>query len=80
MILNQPAIDNGKEFEWGNISEDYARFRDIYPPEFYSRKSKKDFAPGDRRFLISVREQEFFHLICISTAGISLELTLTIIR
>ena len=28
-------IDNGKSFDWGNTSEDYARYRDIYPKEFY---------------------------------------------
>lgn len=30
-------IDNGKPFDWGKTSEDYAKFRDIYPPEFYDR-------------------------------------------
>ena len=28
-------IDNGKTFDWGNTSEDYAKYRDIYPEEFY---------------------------------------------
>ena len=28
-------IDDGKEFDWGKTSGDYARFRDIYPQEFY---------------------------------------------
>lgn len=28
-------IDNGKAFDWGKTSADYARFRDIYPEEFY---------------------------------------------
>ncbi len=28
-------IDNGKSFDWGNTSEDYAKYRDIYPEEFY---------------------------------------------
>lgn len=28
-------IDKGKEFDWGKTSEDYARYRDIYPQEFY---------------------------------------------
>lgn len=27
-------IDGGKAFNWGRISADYAKFRDIYPPEF----------------------------------------------
>ncbi|HAJ98039.1 MAG TPA: class I SAM-dependent methyltransferase [Ruminococcus sp.] len=28
-------IDNGNVFDWGKTSQDYAKFRDIYPPEFY---------------------------------------------
>lgn len=51
MILNQPAIDNGKKFEWGNISEDYARFRDIYPPEFYSRITEKGICTRGQKIL-----------------------------
>lgn len=28
-------IDNGNAFDWGNTSKDYAKYRDIYPQEFY---------------------------------------------
>ena len=28
-------IDKGKEFDWGKTSKDYAKYRDIYPQEFY---------------------------------------------
>lgn len=30
-------IDHGKSFDWGKTSADYARYRDIYPNEFYER-------------------------------------------
>lgn len=30
-------IDGGKAFDWGRTSEDYAKFRDIYPQEFYDK-------------------------------------------
>lgn len=30
-------IDGGKEFDWGKASLDYAKYRDIYPKEFYER-------------------------------------------
>ena len=30
-------IDDGKEFDWGKTSKDYALYRDIYPKEFYQR-------------------------------------------
>ena len=36
MIINKD-IDNGKGFDWGKTSEDYAKFRDIYPPAFYQK-------------------------------------------
>ncbi len=28
-------IDKGRAFDWGKTSEDYAKYRDIYPQEFY---------------------------------------------
>lgn len=31
------SIDGGKPFDWGRVSSDYARFRDIYPPAFYEK-------------------------------------------
>lgn len=30
-------IDSGREFDWGRVSKDYAKYRDIYPEEFYKR-------------------------------------------
>lgn len=30
-------IDGGAAFDWGRSSGDYARFRDIYPEEFYEK-------------------------------------------
>lgn len=37
MKITDKNIDNGKPFDWGETSEDYAKFRDIYPPEFYEK-------------------------------------------
>ncbi len=31
------SIDNGKTFDWGKTSSDYAKYRDIYPDEFYEK-------------------------------------------
>ena len=28
-------IDGGNIFDWGKTSKDYAKYRDIYPDEFY---------------------------------------------
>lgn len=42
MILTDENIDGGKSFDWGKISSDYARFRDIYPQEFYDRAVRRN--------------------------------------
>ncbi|MCM1496325.1 MAG: class I SAM-dependent methyltransferase [Bacteroides sp.] len=34
--MQDKNIDNGTVFDWGRTSEDYARYRDIYPDEFYN--------------------------------------------
>ncbi len=37
MNIKNQSIDSGKAFDWGRTSADYAKFRDIYPQEFYDR-------------------------------------------
>ena len=37
MDITDKRIDEGKAFDWGRTSEFYARYRDIYPDEFYNR-------------------------------------------
>ncbi len=37
MDIKDERIDGGKAFDWGRTSVDYARFRDIYPTEFYEK-------------------------------------------
>lgn len=37
MNIADKNIDGGKAFDWGKTSEDYAKFRDIYPQEFYDK-------------------------------------------
>jgi len=36
-VIKNIDIDNGKGFDWGRASLDYAKYRDIYPLEFYER-------------------------------------------
>ena len=36
-MIKDDAIDGGKGFDWGKVSADYARYRDIYPQEFYQK-------------------------------------------
>lgn len=35
MDITDKRIDGGKPFDWGRTSSDYAKYRDIYPREFY---------------------------------------------
>lgn len=37
MEIKRENIDNGKLFDWGKASKDYAKYRDIYPEGFYDR-------------------------------------------
>ena len=37
MEIKDSRIDGGKAFDWGKTSQDYAKFRDIYPDEFYEK-------------------------------------------
>lgn len=39
MIINK-KFDNGKSFDWGLTSADYAKYRDIYPKEVYQKLSE----------------------------------------
>ena len=37
MEITDNRIDAGKAFDWGRTSEEYARYRDIYPQVFYQK-------------------------------------------
>lgn len=37
MNIIDENIDGGQPFDWGRTSADYAKFRDIYPEEFYQK-------------------------------------------
>ena len=37
MIIKDTSIDGGKAFDWGRVSSEYAKYRDIYPQEFYQK-------------------------------------------
>lgn len=34
---NKDDIDNGNAYDWGKASQDYAKYRDIYPKEFFDK-------------------------------------------
>lgn len=37
MEIKDNRIDSGKAFDWGRISKEYAKYRDIYPKQFYRK-------------------------------------------
>lgn len=37
MEIRNQTIDHGQAFDWGRASKEYAKFRDIYPKEFYEK-------------------------------------------
>lgn len=59
-IVNK-NIDGGKGFDWGRVSADYAKFRDIYPRTFYEKIVER----RDRRFWTWVPEQVSCQETCI---------------
>ena len=36
-MISDSRIDAGKAFDWGKVSREYAKYRDIYPEEFYKK-------------------------------------------
>lgn len=50
MITNK-HIDNGKAFDWGLASSDYAKYRDIYPEEFYKRIVDLGYCKNNQKVL-----------------------------
>ncbi len=49
--MRNKHIDGGKEFDWGKTSADYAKFRDVYPEEFYERIVKRGLCVSGQRVL-----------------------------
>jgi ubiquinone/menaquinone biosynthesis C-methylase UbiE len=51
MNIQNKNIDGGKAFDWGKTSEDYAKFRDIYPAEFYDALLSRGLCRKGQRIL-----------------------------
>ena len=47
-MINNANIDGGKGFDWGRVSNDYAKYRDIYPDEFYQYLLKNGICVKDQ--------------------------------
>lgn len=51
MDIIDSRIDGGKAFDWGRTSSDYAKFRDIYPQEFYQKIADRGLCVRGQRVL-----------------------------
>lgn len=51
MEIIDKNIDRGKAFDWGKTSADYAKFRDIYPQEFYEKILQRKLCIDGQRVL-----------------------------
>lgn len=50
-MIKDKRFDNGKGFDWGLASADYAKYRDIYPDEFYERIIKLGYCQDGQSVL-----------------------------
>lgn len=50
-MITDKNIDNGKAFDWGRTSKDYAKYRDIYPSQFYQYILNQDIGLKGQRIL-----------------------------
>ena len=51
MDIKDKRIDAGKAFDWGKASEAYAKYRDIYPEEFYQKVADRGIAVTGQKVL-----------------------------
>ena len=51
MDIKDERIDAGKAFDWGKTSEAYAKYRDIYPDEFYQRVADRGLCVKGQKVL-----------------------------
>lgn len=51
MKISDKRIDKGKAFDWGKTSEDYAKYRDIYPEIFYQTMVQRGIGVKGQKIL-----------------------------
>ncbi|MBR2303814.1 MAG: class I SAM-dependent methyltransferase, partial [Ruminococcus sp.] len=51
MEITNKDIDGGNAFDWGKTSDDYARYRDIYPEAFYKLLTDRGLGVSGQRAL-----------------------------
>lgn len=51
MEIKDKNIDAGKAFDWGRASQDYAKYRDIYPEKFYEKIAERGLCVDGQKVL-----------------------------
>lgn len=51
MEIRDERIDQGKGFDWGRTSKDYAKYRDVYPEVFYEKIAEKNIGVSGQKVL-----------------------------
>ena len=51
MEIRDSRIDAGKAFDWGRTSQEYAKYRDIYPEQFYRKIIDRDLCTEGQKVL-----------------------------
>ena len=51
MDITDKRIDEGKAFDWGKTSEFYAKYRDIYPDQFYQKVADRGLCVKGQKVL-----------------------------
>lgn len=51
MEIKNKNIDGGKAFDWGRTSREYAKYRDIYPEEFYQKITDRNLCVKGQHIL-----------------------------
>lgn len=50
-MIKDERIDRGTPFDWGRTSQDYAKYRDIYPQQFYEKITALGLCVSGQRVL-----------------------------
>lgn len=51
MAIKDERIDQGKAFDWGKTSADYAKYRDVYPDIFYEKLAERNLGVKGQKAL-----------------------------
>lgn len=51
MEIKDERIDEGKAFDWGRTSVDYAKYRDVYPKIFYEKIAERNLCVKGQKVL-----------------------------